>query len=630
MVDGYKVGKCCGNSIMRKIIATACLFFCSVCFGQTFQVGTLQVQSTTNASNPSTGAATIVGGLGVGSNIYAGGSIFGAVQASSLSASGTISGTGFANLLAPYAPIANPTFTGTPAAPTATFGVNTTQLATTAYTLASGLHYPSSGSQTWNTNTSISSSQVNNAGVFTASSVTVTLPTQSTVVAGSTYTFVGGGFGGTISPQSTDQICFSWSGCLGTGTSFSIGGGDVITLTAISGTSKWQITSIGRSANADQCTSIGQFGADPTGVSDTTGPLNRAIAFATVYASVTHQGLCISLPAGKFSFSGTYQYTFPSTVQSGITIRGAGSEATTLVFGSSGHGLQINLASNANTVHLRDFTVVTTVANSTGAGIFVINPVPTITVTDQMNSDVTNVTVRGSDGPGGSIDYWEYGVLIENVSNVNLTGISVQGISAHNVGTGIAIAQNCSSCGYFPVQFNITGSQLSELSNGFLYGGSVQGVTINQSNFTNDNFGIIIPSSETGLDQLTVTNSQFNCFNAGINMQTGVIQTMISNNLFLIRTSASGISFSSYLNNTVTGNSFGNAGSATSTTGISFTTNVSQNSVVTGNSFAQLTTGINLITGSTNVNVQSNAYSSNTNNVVNNCSSGCTVGGGSQ
>lgn len=37
-----------------------------------------------------------------------------------------------------YAPIANPTFTGVPAAPTATAGTNTTQLATTAFCLANG------------------------------------------------------------------------------------------------------------------------------------------------------------------------------------------------------------------------------------------------------------------------------------------------------------------------------------------------------------------------------------------------------------------------------------------------------------------------------------------------------------
>lgn len=50
-----------------------------------------------------------------------------------LSASGTVSGTGFTNLVAPYAPLASPALTGTPTAPTAAVGTNTTQLATTAF-----------------------------------------------------------------------------------------------------------------------------------------------------------------------------------------------------------------------------------------------------------------------------------------------------------------------------------------------------------------------------------------------------------------------------------------------------------------------------------------------------------------
>ena len=54
---------------------------------------------------------------------------------STLSATGSVSGSGFTNLLAPYAPINGPTFTGTPTAPTAAAGTNTTQLATTAYVI---------------------------------------------------------------------------------------------------------------------------------------------------------------------------------------------------------------------------------------------------------------------------------------------------------------------------------------------------------------------------------------------------------------------------------------------------------------------------------------------------------------
>lgn len=55
------------------------------------------------------------------------------------------------NLANTYAPLASPTFTGTPAAPTAAGGTNTTQLATTAYVQTTG--YNSQGAKTLSTST---------------------------------------------------------------------------------------------------------------------------------------------------------------------------------------------------------------------------------------------------------------------------------------------------------------------------------------------------------------------------------------------------------------------------------------------------------------------------------------------
>jgi hypothetical protein len=55
------------------------------------------------------------------------------------------------NLANTYAPLASPTFTGTPAAPTASGGTNTTQVATTAYVQTTG--YNSQGAKTLSTST---------------------------------------------------------------------------------------------------------------------------------------------------------------------------------------------------------------------------------------------------------------------------------------------------------------------------------------------------------------------------------------------------------------------------------------------------------------------------------------------
>lgn len=62
------------------------------------------------------------------------------------------SGTGF-GCFTGYAPLASPTFTGVPAAPTATVGTNTTQLATTAFVIANAGGSPSFSAVTSGTNT---------------------------------------------------------------------------------------------------------------------------------------------------------------------------------------------------------------------------------------------------------------------------------------------------------------------------------------------------------------------------------------------------------------------------------------------------------------------------------------------
>ena len=91
-------------------------------------------------SSVSTPSATIGGGSINATTVGATSPSTGAFT--TLSASSTVSGAGFTTLLSPYllsatasstyAPIASPTFTGIPAAPTAAATTNTTQLATTA------------------------------------------------------------------------------------------------------------------------------------------------------------------------------------------------------------------------------------------------------------------------------------------------------------------------------------------------------------------------------------------------------------------------------------------------------------------------------------------------------------------
>jgi nitrous oxidase accessory protein NosD len=226
------------------------------------------------------------------------------------------------------------------------------------------------------------------------------------------------------------------------------------------------------------------------------------------------------------------------------------------------------------------------------------------------------VTCRGTDGFGVT-DYWQNCINIAGISNVNFYGVSCLGGFGGGTtenGIGINIAGTAS---LVPVQFNVFGGLFSNLNEGIVYGDFTQGLSVSGSNFTNCSYGIHAPPSLTGLDQLSVSNSQFNCFTCGIRIETELIQTQIVGNVFLVESSSTGVFIDRCLSTQIIGNSFGNSGGATANNGVQMITYVGLASVISGNTFCQLTTGINLAAGSQFVNVQSNAYSGNTNNVLN-------------
>ena len=361
------------------------------------------------------------------------------------------------------------------------------------------------------------------------------------------------------------------------------------------------------------CPSIMDNGGDNTGVSDNT------TAFATTAGLGPSGQACVYFPPGTYAFSGTVTYTMPTNTAS-ITVLGAGQDVSKLVWAGGG-GLQVNFITDANSAHIRDLTFATGTTNA-GNGIYLNQTAANTSFsTNVIMSDITNVTVRGNDGYQ-AVDYWANAINVFGISNVNFVGVDIAGASAVH-GVGIIITGDANRV---PVQFNIVGCVFSGLQYGFYYGNYVQGVSISASNYTNDGIGVYIPAAVTGLDQLTVTASQFNCQTVDIQMNTAVLQTMIYGNLFLLQTSANGIYLNPSSSLSIVGNTFAPNPGATSTTGITFNNYNALSSVVTGNNFAQLTTGVNLTANAKYVNVQGNSYSGNTNTVVNNCTTGCTVG----
>jgi hypothetical protein len=248
-------------------------------------------------------------------------------------------------------------------------------------------------------------------------------------------------------------------------------------------------------------------------------------------------------------------------------------------------------------------------------------------------STIDDVSIHGADGYVAT-DYWRYGVLLSNWSNVNVTGLNINGgggggdLSGYTAqGIGVYLTASAPPYG---VVYNFTDCEINYLQYGIEYGENIQGVTVAQSNFTGGKVGIFAPYTNSSTTQLTVTSSQFNESDYGILDQQGIASTMIENNLFIIpvpSSSNAAISLQRVYEAAVSGNVFEGLGK-TNTNGLVVGTKVGPGGVVTGNVFDGLNAAVVLGSGSGNMNVQSNVYSNNTSTVINS-GSGNTVGGGS-
>jgi hypothetical protein len=173
----------------------------------------------------------------------------------------------------------------------------------------------------------------------------------------------------------------------------------------------------------------------------------------------------------------------------------------------------------------------------------------------------------------------------------------------------------------YGVQYNVAKSTFESLNQGITYGSFVQGVTVDQCNFTGSNQGIISLSSQTGtLAQLAVTNSQFGITanSAGLVTLTPIVETQIANNLFIaLGSNATAINLSQNAHFTITGNEI-TSSTVTGTGGILIgTSGGGSRGNITGNDIFGFGTGISLQSGAININVQSNTLTGNTTSINN-------------
>lgn len=372
-------------------------------------------------------------------------------------------------------------------------------------------------------------------------------------------------------------------------------------------------------AGRGPCANIMDFGGNNVGAANNDTALTSALASPSNQANYK----CVYFPPGQFNFAAQAGFTFTAGYQT-VTFRGSGQEATLLNW-NGGAGLGFNLFAGTDSVHVEDMTVMTG-SNNVGYGIVLTHQFAS--TSSAALSTIQRVTIRGNDGYFGT-HYFQYGIDIIGVSGVNVDSIQAIGPGTP-AGTGMVIGTD--SVSVVPIVFNITNSSFNNWNIGFNYGNLVQGVQMSNMNFTNDNVGVNVAASLSGLDQLSIVNSQFNSLLNGFNIlvASAMPNMLIANNLFLVNNNSSGIDVQNACSTTtITGNSFEpNTGSPSSVFGIIINGWTNAGTIISGNSFFDLTAGVALQSGSKNVNVQSNIYQANTSNVTN-AGTGNTVGGGS-
>jgi hypothetical protein len=340
-------------------------------------------------------------------------------------------------------------------------------------------------------------------------------------------------------------------------------------------------------ANINQCKNL----LDAGGVANDS--TDNSAAFAAAVSSLPAIGGCIYIPPGKYFFGSAQTVNFPATEHYGFSVYGAGTDITTLRFGNT-DGFIINLNDDKQSVHMRDFSLTTTSTAGTNKGIYLKNSVMQGAFG---NNDITRVELRGNDG-GQATQYWGTAIDVEGVSNVNFINILVYGTGVGTSGNGIYLHGNTAVAPYYGIVYNISDSGFFNVGNGVVYGTYIQGVQINNTNFTNGGTAVFLPTGVVEAAQLAISNSQIDVQYNAVNIQSPIASIMLSNNLFYVAPGTAGVLLTSTgEQSTFTGNVFGGETNS-GTRGISVQGNFSY-SLAVGNVFRNLQEGVNLAGTST-------------------------------
>jgi Chaperone of endosialidase/Phage Tail Collar Domain len=368
------------------------------------------------------------------------------------------------------------------------------------------------------------------------------------------------------------------------------------------------------------CTNIQFYGGNGNGVAANDSAWTAAVA------ALGSQGGCISFPSGKYLFNSAISATMPNSTYS-IAVMGSGTEQTILYWPNANGGITINYTSPfANSAFLSNFTCTTAQVGS-GTCIKLASPGTYMNTALQAPSLIQNVTCRGADG-WAVTDYWTTCFAASAVSNVNFDKIMAQGPSSA-AGTGLSLAGVSGEGVNGAVAFNVSKSFFIGLSVGINYGAYVQGVTVDQTNFTSNAFGIYAPATMGGnLDELLVTNSQCGPTTNGtcFGFARVVDNVGLMNNLILPNGGSSvGINAQYYGRMVISGNQFVAPLGGNCIVIGGNPEDMASNVVITGNSIDNCSTGIWLQSGAQSVSVTSNNITASSVNAILNSTSDTTT-----
>lgn len=351
-------------------------------------------------------------------------------------------------------------------------------------------------------------------------------------------------------------------------------------------------------------TNVVASGADPTGVVDASS------IFQTILTAIGPTGGALYIPPGRYKIGTQLNLTVAS--EKSVAIFGDAADLATL-FTPTGSILNVTMADLSSTINVHDLTLATQ-ASGVGVALNIGMTTSGLFPAAGAQNFITNVTIRG-DGEYTSTGFGTRvfltgvnitgGVSLVNVINLNITGTSP--VVANTIGVSI---QGDLINSHYGVVYNFLNCNLSYVSGGLRIGAGIQGVSVTACQFTASSFGIIVPAGLTGpvapIEQLTITQSQFNCPQVGISIGSSVTVVNVSNNMITC-----GANASSGINGligvgTICGNAFTGFG-FTNTFGI-VTTSGSSGVIVSGNSFFSIGVATAFLTGTSNSGIQSNSY----------------------